>query len=75
VIGQIYSLSLLAWLHPSVFSHQYWTLLAILVPAVLPGTATGVATYKRISDINFKRITYFWLGLSGAVLLLNVLVK
>jgi uncharacterized membrane protein YfcA len=75
VIGQIYSLSLLAWLHPNVFSHKYWVLLAILVPAVLPGTATGVAIYKRISDINFKRITYFCLGLSGAVLLLKVLLK
>jgi uncharacterized membrane protein YfcA len=75
VVGQIYSLSLLAWLHPNVFSHQYWILLAILVPAVLPGTATGVAIYKRISDINFKRITYFCLGLSGAVLLLKVLMK
>jgi uncharacterized membrane protein YfcA len=68
-------LSLLAWLHPNVFGHKYWVLLAILVPAVLPGTATGVAIYKRISDINFKRITYFCLGLSGAVLLLKVLLK
>ena len=75
VVGQIYSLSLLAWLHPTVFSHKYWTLLAILVPAVLPGTITGVAIYKRISDINFKRITFFCLGLSGVVLLLKVLVK
>jgi len=75
VVGQIYSLSLLAWLHPTVFSHKYWVLLAILVPAVLPGTITGVAIYKRISDINFKRITYFCLGLSGAVLLLKVLLK
>ena len=75
VVGQIYSLSLLAWLHPTVFSHKYWVLLAILVPAVLPGTVTGVAIYRRISDINFKRITYFCLGLSGAVLLLKVLLK
>ena len=75
VVGQIYSLSLLAWLHPKVFSHKYWVLLALLVPAVLPGTITGVAIYKRISDINFKRITFICLGLSGAVLLLKVLLK
>src|SRR5262245_33201758 len=73
LVGQIYSLSLLAILHPTVFSAKYWTLLAILVPAVLPGTLTGVAIYKRISDINFKRITFFCLGLSGTVLLLKVL--
>ena len=75
LVGQIYSLSLLAWLHPTVFSGQYWTLLAILIPAVIPGTLTGLAIYRRISDINFKRITFFCLGLSGAVLLLKVLVK
>ena len=43
-------------------------------PAVLPGTACGVLTYKRISDVNFKRISYCLLGLSGAVLLLKVLL-
>ena len=75
IVGQIYSLSLLAWLHPDVFSHQYWVLLAMLVPAVIPGTLTGLAIYRRISDINFKRITYFCLGLSGATLLLKVLLK
>jgi uncharacterized membrane protein YfcA len=75
IVGQVYSLSLLAWLHPQVFTTQFWYLLAILVPAVIPGTLTGLAIYRRISDINFKRITFFCLGLSGSVLLLKVLLK
>ena len=60
---------------PDGVHRQYWVLLAILVPAVIPGTLTGLAIYRRISDINFKRITFFCLGLSGATLLLKVLVK
>jgi uncharacterized protein len=75
IVGQVYSLSLLAWLHPEVFTAQYWYLLALLIPAVIPGTLTGLAIYRRISDINFKRITFFCLGLSGTVLLLKVLLK
>jgi uncharacterized membrane protein YfcA len=75
IMSQIYALGLLAWLHPTIFSHKYWVLLALTLPAVLPGTATGVSLYRRISDINFRRITYFCLALSGAVLLLKVLLK
>jgi uncharacterized protein len=68
-------LALLAWLHPGVFNHHYWVLLALTMPAVLPGTFTGVVAYKHISDVNFKRISYILLGLSGAVLLVKVLMK
>jgi uncharacterized protein len=75
IVGQVYSLTLLALLHPEVFSHQYWVLLGMLVPAVIPGTLTGLAIYRRISDINFKRITYFCLGLSGTTLLLKVIFR
>ena len=75
IMSQIYALSLLAWLHPKVFTHQYWVLLALTLPAVLPGTVTGVITYRHISDVNFKRISYLLLGLSGAVLLVKVLLK
>jgi uncharacterized membrane protein YfcA len=75
IMSQIYSLGLLAWLHPAIFSHQYWLLLGLTLPAVLPGTISGVMAYKHISDVNFKRICYFMLGLSGAVLLVKVLLK
>jgi uncharacterized protein len=75
IMSQIYALALLAWLHPGVFNHHYWVLLALTMPAVLPGTFTGVAAYKHISDVNCKRISYVLLGLSGAVLLVKVLMK
>ena len=75
IMSQIYSLGLLAWLHPNIFSHQYWVLLAMTLPAVLPGTVSGVLGYKHISDVNFKRISYVLLGLSGAVLLIKVLLR
>ncbi len=75
IMSQIYALTLLAWLHPKIFTHQYWVLLALTLPAVLPGTSCGVAAYRHISDVNFKRISYILLGLSGAVLLVKVLLK
>lgn len=75
IMSQIYALSLLAWLHPKIFTHTYWVLLALTLPAVLPGTVCGVIAYKHISDVNFKRVSYCLLMLSGAVLLLKVLLK
>jgi hypothetical protein len=72
IMSQVYSLSLIAWLHPSYLSHRYWLLLLITSPAVLPGTLGGLWIYRRISDVNFKRVSYFLLGLSGASLLLKI---
>jgi len=72
IMSQIYSLGLIAWLHPSYLSHRFWLLLAVTLPAVLPGTFGGVMIYRRISDVNFKRISFFLLGLSGVSLLLKI---
>jgi len=72
IMSQVYSLGLIAWLHPSYLSHRYWLLLLITLPAVLPGTFGGVLIYRRISDVNFKRVSFFLLGLSGLSLLLKI---
>ena len=69
IMSQIYSLALIAWLHPSYLSVRFWLLLALSLPAVVPGTLSGLAIYKRMSDLNFKRVTFFLLGLSGMALL------
>jgi hypothetical protein len=45
------------------------------LPVVLPSTVAGVALYRRISDVNFKRISFILLGLSGVGLLVKVLLK
>jgi hypothetical protein len=66
---QIISLTLLAIQHPETFGPRFWTLLVICVPVVLPGTLLGVRLYKNLSDINFRRITFFLLGASGLGLL------
>jgi uncharacterized membrane protein YfcA len=71
-MSQIFSLILIALLHPNYLSYRYWMLLVITLPAVLPGTATGVMLYRRISDINFKRVSYLLLGLSGVALLVKI---
>jgi hypothetical protein len=72
IMSQIYSLGLIAWLHPNYLSHNFWMLLLVTLPAVLPGTMGGVLIYRKISDVNFKRVSYFLLGLSGLALLLKI---
>ena len=69
IISQIYSLVLLALLHPSYLNSRFWLLAALSLPAVVPGTLSGLAIYRRMSDLNFKRVTYLLLGTSGIALL------
>lgn len=69
ILSQVYSLALLAVLHPAYLNHTYWLLLGLTLPAVVPGTLTGLAMYRRMSDLSFKRVSYLLLGISGAALL------
>ena len=73
IMSQIYSLGLVAWLHPSYLSARFWLLLVLCLPAVVPGTLSGLAIYRRMSDLNFKRFTYLLLGISGMALLAKTL--
>ena len=75
LVLQIVSLATNAYVHPAVFGRRFWVLLAITLPIVLPGTLGGVSLYRRISDVNFKRLSFFLLGLSGVGLLVKVLFK
>lgn len=72
IMSQIYSLSLFALLHPAYLNGRFWLLLALSLPAVVPGTLSGLAIYRRMSDLNFKRATFLLLGLSGLALLAKV---
>jgi len=68
---QLLSIALLAVEKPSTFSPTYWLLLAITIPVVLPCTLLGVRLYRRLSDVNFRRITFVLLGISGLGLLIK----
>jgi uncharacterized membrane protein YfcA len=68
---QIVSLLVLAVSRPSSFSPTYWALFVCGIPFVLFGTLAGVDLYRRLSDINFRRITFLLLGLSGFSLLVK----
>ncbi len=72
IMSQIFSLILIATQHAEYFNHRYWVLLLWTLPAVLPGTLSGVMMYRRISDVNFRRISFMLLGLSGAALLIRI---
>ena len=72
IMSQLFSLALIALQHPDYLSGHYWVLLLWTLLAVLPVTFSGVTLYRRISDINFRRISFFLLGLSGAALLIRL---
>lgn len=71
IIMQISLLSDNAWQHPDNFGVRFWTMLALTVPVVLPGTLTGVWLYHRLSDADFKRAAYTVLGLGSIALILK----
>lgn len=75
LVLQVASLATNAYLHPQIFGGRFWTLLAITMPVVLPGTLGGVLLYRRISDVNFKRVSFFLLGVSGVGLLAKVFLR
>lgn len=72
ILSQVFSLILIAVQHVEYFNHRYWVLLLWTLPAVLPGTLTGVNIYRKISDVNFRRVSFMLLGLSGAALLIRM---
>jgi len=70
---QIVALFLLAIQHPETFSTTYWSLLLWTLPVVLPCTLVGVYLYRFLSDVNFRRVTFMLLGVSGAGLLFKAM--
>ena len=68
---QVLSIALLALHRPETFGRTYWLLLAITIPVVLPCTLLGVRLYKSLSDVNFRRVTFILLGVSGLGLLIK----
>jgi len=74
VVMQVVSLCILAVVAPSIFNRFFWMLWIITLPAVLLGTSTGVALYRRLSDHNFRRAVLVLLILSGASLVIKIFV-
>lgn len=72
IMSQLFSLGLIALKQPQWLTGHYFALLLCTLPAVLPGTFCGVTLYRRISDVNFRRISFILLGLSGAALLIKL---
>jgi uncharacterized membrane protein YfcA len=74
VVMQLVSLGVLAAVDPAVFGSLFWLLCAVTLPAVLLGTSTGVALYRRLSDHNFRRAVLLLLIVSGASLVAKALM-
>jgi uncharacterized membrane protein YfcA len=74
VAMQVVSLGVLAALDPAIFNAMFWLLWVVTLPAVMLGTNTGVALYRRLSDVNFRRAVLVLLAISGTSLLFKALV-
>jgi uncharacterized protein len=74
VVMQVVSLGILAFVAPAIFNGFFWLLWIITLPAVLLGTSTGVALYRRLSDLNFRRAVLALLVLSGTSLVAKALI-
>jgi len=66
---QLHALTMLAIKHPSTFDARFWRLFVVTVVFVLPGTFLGVRIYKSLSEINFRRVCFSLLGMSGLAIL------
>lgn len=66
---QVLSLGILAVQHPATFDRTFWSLFALSITVVLPGTLLGVYIYKSLSDVNFRRVCFSLLGTSGVAIL------
>ena len=71
---QVVSLSILALAHSAIFNAQFWLLWALTLPAVLLGSSTGVALYRRMNEVNFRRAVLILLIVSGVSLLVKTLI-
>jgi uncharacterized membrane protein YfcA len=74
VAMQLVSLGVLAAVDPALFGSLFWLLWVVTLPAVLLGTSTGVALYRRLSDHNFRRAVLLLLIASGASLVAKALI-
>jgi hypothetical protein len=57
--------------NPGRFGVPYFTMLALTIPAVLPGTLTGVWIYHQLSEHNFKKVVFVLLMLVGVTLVIK----
>jgi uncharacterized membrane protein YfcA len=71
---QLISLGILALTHSAIFNSQFWLLWVLTLPAVLLGSSAGVALYRRISEVNFRRAVLILLIVSGVSLLAKTLM-
>jgi uncharacterized protein len=72
---QVLSLGILAATRPEVFGGSFWLLASIALPPALTGTFVGVGVYRRMSDVNFRRVVLMLLIVSGTSLVAKSIVQ
>jgi uncharacterized protein len=69
---QLLGLGSLLFARPEIFNAAFWAMLAAMLPLAIGGSFLGVAIYRKTSQINYRKITFVALGLSGAGLLIKL---
>jgi uncharacterized membrane protein YfcA len=69
---QLVGLILIAFTRPQTFNNQFVTLFTAMVPLALIGSWVGVIIYRRTSQVDYRKICFTALGLSGFGLLLKL---
>jgi uncharacterized protein len=72
---QIVSLATLVATHPQIFDRRFVLLALMGLPAVLLGTASGVALYRRLSERNFRQGVLLLLIVSGLALMAKAWIR
>jgi len=75
LVLQLVSLGILALTNSAIFDRNFWLIWALTLPAVLLGSATGVALYRRMSELNFRRAVLILLIVSGVSLVTKALIR
>jgi len=74
LVMQVVSLAVLAATDLAIFNIFFWFLWAMTLPAVLLGSGSGVALYRRLSDHHFRRAVLILLIVSGVSLVAKTVV-
>ncbi len=69
---QLLGLGSLLIARPETFNATFWAMLVAMLPLAIGGSFLGVAIYRQTSQINYRKITFAALGLSGAGLLIKL---
>ena len=72
---QVVGLAVVVSTRPGLFDDVFWAVLAAALPLTLLANALGVMIYRRTGEVNYRRITFAALGVTGLGLVVKVMLS